>query len=315
MLKLREKYVTLIIQWDETVSNISKLLSKSRKTIYGWIHKYELYWLDWLQSKKPWPKRWSPSNRTSLEIEDLVCKIAHDNTFKWPIWIWYILEDKHFIKLHQTTIFRILKRKWQRYHSHMVIKRPKPKLYTMNIPWKELQLDVSFPYWYSRDIFTYSAIDDCTRCIWSKTYENHDVKTSIEFVEYLFNILPYPIQAIRTDCWFEFSPKFIEFLKTKWIKHIRNHPYRPQENWKIERYHRTRKEDFVIWWPYNRTIDEINYNNKLRVDNYNNNRRHTWLWMNGLTPIQKLQEFLQSKCHPNCAIEQWLTYYSNKICK
>lgn len=308
MLKLREKYILSILEWKETVTWIAKQLSKSRKTIYEWIDKYKLHWVDWLQSRKPWPKRWSPVNRTSLEIEDVVCKIAHDNIFKWPIWIWYILEDEYWIKLHQTTIFRILKRRWQRYHNHITIKRPKSKLYTMNIPWKELQLDVSFPYWYARDIFTYSAIDNCTRYIWSKAYETHDVKTSIEFIDYLLNILPYPISAIRTDCWFEFSSKFSEYLESKWIKHIKNHPYKPQENWKIERYHRTWKEDFVIWRPYTRSIDEINYNNKLWVDNYNYNRRHTWLWMNGLTPIHKLQEFLQSKCYPNYATEHLWTF-------
>lgn len=44
--------------------------------------------------------------------------------------------------------------------------------------------------------------------------------------------------------------------------------------------------------------------------NYTNSRRHTWLWMNGLTPIHKLQEFLQSKFYPNFATEYYLTYYN-----
>jgi hypothetical protein len=44
-------------------------------------------------------------------------------------------------------------------------------------------------------------------------------------------------------------------------------------------------------------LDELKYRNQLRLQYYNNKRKHTGLWMNGLTPLQKLLRYLYcSQC-------------------
>jgi transposase InsO family protein len=191
--------------------------------------------------------------------------------------------------MNQSTIYRILKRRWTRYHRTYHKLKKKTQHYVKDIPWREIQLDVSFPYWYERKIFVYSAIDDCCRHITTKAYQEHNTKSTLQFLEYLLSRTPYRIQAIRTDQWQEFWIQVTQYLKNNWIEHIRNQPYTPQHNWKIERYHRTWKERDVIYWRFDLSFEEVNYKLKLWEDYYNYKRRHDWLWMNSQTPIQKLQ--------------------------
>jgi hypothetical protein len=59
----------------------------------------------------------------------------------------------------------------------------KKKLYVKDIPGRELQLDVSFPYGYQRKLAVYTAIDDASRFIISKIYTNHTDISTLDFVK------------------------------------------------------------------------------------------------------------------------------------
>ena len=310
MIQLRVDMIEQYIKKKRSFADIKAILGKSTKTIRQRIAKFKKHGSWWLQPKKPWPKKWSPANRTKKEIEYIVCELAKKHRFKWPIQLWFELEDHYWVKLHYTTIFRILRRNWVRYHQYYKMPKKKPTLYVKQMPGQEVQLDVCFPYGYSRKTYTYNAIDDCTRNVVSKTYDKHNQDATIEFINYLIQTAPYPIKAIRTDQGFEFWRRVTEFLASKWIEHIKNPAYTPENNGKVERYHKTWKQEYVCWRPYTRTLDEINYHNQLWLHYYNNERRHTWLGMNGLTPIQKLKQSIKEmyyfewpKCHLNSATE------------
>ncbi|MDO4714400.1 MAG: hypothetical protein Q4B28_07345 [bacterium] len=45
------------------------------------------------------------------------------------------------------------------------------------------------------------------------------------------------MHTIRTDNGKEFGRQFSEYLQSKGIRHVKNEPYMPQHNGKIERYH------------------------------------------------------------------------------
>jgi hypothetical protein len=307
MIIMRSSLIEQYINKERSFSDIKDVLRKSTKTIRQWIAIYKAQWEEWLHPKKPWPKGWSAYNRTPVAIESLVEQLAKVYRFEWPISLSYRLDDLWY-QLNQSTIYRILKRKWLRYHDHEYIPIQRhTKRYVKEMPWEEVQIDVSFPFGRSRKLVLYDWIDDCTRVVWSRSYEWYGITQSIKFVEYLIQTMPVRIQTIRTDCGREFWKEFTDYCNSCWIMHIKNKPYTPQHNWKIERYHYTQRLWCVSYWPYTISNDEANYQLVQRLAFYNMKRKHTWLWMNGLTPIQKLmsttKQIYDQKCHLNSATE------------
>lgn len=313
MISLRAKLIHQYILKQRTFSDIKQVLNKSTKTLRQWIAIYKAQWEQWLFPKKPWPKSWTSYNRTAPEIENIVEQLARIHRFEWPISLCYRLEGLGY-KLNQSTIYRILKRKWLRYHPHEYVPIQRhTKRYVKELPWQEVQIDVSFPFWRSRKLVVYDGIDDCTRIIWSRSYEGYGTNQSLEFIKYLITTMPINISAVRTDCGREFSKEFTDYCNNQWIIHIKNKPYTPQHNGKVERYHYTQRLHCVSYRPYTITVEEANYKLTQRWAFYNTQRRHTWLGMNGLTPIQKLMsvthQLFYHNCHLNSATQQELTYF------
>lgn len=123
-------------------------------------------------------------------------------------------------------------------------------------------------------MIVYDMIDDCSRIVKAKAYSEKTVENSIKFVRYVLSTTSLTIKAIRTDNGPEFSRGFGEYLESIGIKHIKNTTYTPEENGKIERYHRTRKDEDINYWKYGITLDEANYRLKLREYYYNYKRKH-----------------------------------------
>ena len=210
------------------------------------------------------------------------------------------------IKLDPTTIWRIGKRMHVRYRPP---EKRKPKrertLYSLSSPW-ELQVDVSFPYWRSKMICWYNAIDDCTRWVYGEIVEEYGVLESIAFIRSLLDKVPFNVHTVRTDNGKEFWKQFTEYLTSIGITHIKNEPYMPQHNWKIERYHWTRKRLEVIFWTREMELEELRYRNNQWLFFYNYHRRHTWLAMQGLTPLKKLITSLWYNQCVNLSMQQYI---------
>ncbi len=289
MVELRIKLVKEIVEGKRKVQDVSELLDVSRQSISKWIAKYRFEGEKGLVPKKSGPKKGSSVyNKTPENIEDLVCKIARNNVFEGPIWISEKLEEKKGINLNQSTVYRILKRTKTRYYRNYRYSKRKKKRYCLDQPGRELQLDVHFPFGYERKDVMYDAIDDCSRFVEGKVMHGHNIESSIKFVEYLISKVPFKIEAIRTDQGKEFHKRFTKYLETKEIEHKKNPAYTPQHNGKIERYHRTFKENEGFKWGYDESLDQLNYRLKLWLNHYNYKKKHSGLGMNRLTPVQKL---------------------------
>lgn len=296
MIKIIEKNIIHLIKKEKNVSEIARELNVSRPTIYAWKTRYEEDWLLWFIDDPPWPKYWKAWNRTSKEIEDKVVEYLRVYPEYWPKTIKDHLLEKEWIFLNSTTIWRIGKRRHIRYWITVPKEKRKRTLYSLSSPW-ELQVDVSFPYWRSKHIWAYNAIDDCTRWVYWDIVEEYGVNESINFVRDLLVKTPFKVHTIRTDNGKEFGKLFTDYLESIWIKHIKNEPYMPQHNGKIERYHGTWKRLEVIFRDKTMELDKLKYRNQLRLQYYNTKRKHTGLWMDGLTPLKKLLRYLYcSQC-------------------
>jgi transposase InsO family protein len=297
MLALRIKYIKKLEQKLIKQDDVVFALDVSRQTVSKWLAKYRFEGEAGLVPKKSGPKSGETWNRTSNEIEDIVCHVAEEYPFKGTDW----LADNIPVKLDQSTIYRILKRRKIRYYQGYRHKRRKKKAYCLDRPGRELQLDVSFPFGYARKLAVYSAIDDCSRFVFARVMPNHSNGSTVEFLKELIQKIPFNIEAIRTDQGKEFGKKTAIFLKEKGIQHKKNPAYTPQHNGKVERYHRTFKENEACHWPFHASFEELNFRLKLWLDYYNYHKKHTGLGMNKMTPVQKViyalisQSFLPNK--------------------
>lgn len=284
---MRIKFIQEIIDKKRTVNEVSDILSVSRQSVSKRISKYKIEWEAWIVPKKCWPKYWNAHNKTSTEIENIIINLARNNELLWPVFLALKLEEQEWIILNQSTIYRILKRSNIRYKDKWEWKRKRKTLYVLDEPWREIQLDTSFPFWRKRKEVQYDAIDDCSRFVFSNLHSEVCVRSSMEFVHNLIKNVPFKIKRIRTDQWREFWPWFTNFLESIWIEHVMNAPYSPQHNWKVERYHRTLWRWLGAFKP-DIDVHEYRYKLKLFVDWYNYKKPHLWLWMFWMTPAQKI---------------------------
>ena len=138
----------------------------------------------------------------------------------------------------------------------------------------------------------FSAIDDCSRYIFSKCYPRETADNGIRFVNELIRHVPYIIKRIRVDN--RYGKKFKDYCeKVLGIEVIANDPYRPNQNGKIERFNKTLKYDFFwTYCKYFESMELINYKLHQWQGYYNYERKHTGLDMHKRTPAQKIASTL-----------------------
>lgn len=296
-MELKEKMLLEILSKKRKIGEVVDILGVSRQSVSKWLAQYRYAWISGITPRKSWPKKNSVVyNKVSLHLEDKIIEIARRDVFIWPIGIRDILLSETGEILNQSTIYRILKRTRTRYFNGYHGSRKKRKLYVKDIPWRELQVDASFPWGYQRNSewilpVIYTAIDDASRTVYSSIFENHNEISTQIFLQDLISRVPFPIRAIRTDQGREFSRRVTAYLERRGIEHNKNPAYTPQHNWKVERYHRTMKENCCDFWKWDEDIETYRYSLKLWTDHYNSSRKHYWLGMNGATPKEKLQYF------------------------
>jgi transposase-like protein len=54
-------------------------------------------------------------------------------------------------------------------------------------------MDTSFPFGYGKEIVVYTAIDDCSRYVYSRVYDNREQQTTKKFIDELVRTSPFPI--------------------------------------------------------------------------------------------------------------------------
>jgi len=106
-----------------------------------------------------------------------------------------------------------------------------------------------------------------------KIYKRHNQTSAIDFIDHMIEKFQFRIHTIRTDRGQKFQARFHWHVEDKGMRHVYIKPRSPQLNGKVERSHRTDKEEFYQLLTY---IDDINLNEKLKVweNFYNFNRPH-----------------------------------------
>ena len=168
------------------------------------------------------------------------------------------------------------------------------KRYSKTVPGHHIQVDVKLIWLKTAEgskvrRFQYTAIDDATRIRALKIYERHTLKNAIEFVDYVIQKFPFRIHTIRTDRGHEFQAQFHWHVEDLGMRHVYIKPRSPQLNGKVERSHRTDKNEFYQLLTY---TDDVDLNKKLSEweNFYNFHRPHGAF--NGKTPYEALNSSL-----------------------
>ena len=290
VLELKERLIQDVLEKKRKAREAATILWISIRVFNKWKCRYKYYGIQGLMRWKPGPRIWTPYNKTKEETEEIVSFLGMKYKREWPRNIKLRLEEKCWIKLNQATIYRILKRRNIRYYNAYEKEKIQRKMYSLEIPWMEIQVDTWYPFGYHRKFVIYSWIDDCTRIAYSKAYESANIENTKNFINELIRRFPFSIVRIRTDQWREFSKTMTKYLGDINIEHIKNEPYHPEHNGKIERYHFTENMWEVRNRPYLISIEEANYMLRNWLSYYNYCRPHTGIWMKNLSPYAKYLE-------------------------
>jgi len=290
-MNLVEEKLQAIIKKEKKVSHVADELHVTRQTVHRWVCRYQRYGIEGLHRKQR--KRGGRArNRTPEVIEELIINHAQRNYHDGVITLHDQLMDDYNLKLHPTTIYRILKRNEIRYIEQYAWtqKRWKTKLYAHKTPGRELQMDTHYPYGYNEGKVIYTIIDDATRWVFAWTYTKANAENTMNFLKKVLKRAPFTIKKLRMDQGKEFIAKDVHaLLKHHNMEYRHNTPYCPQENGKIERFHQTLRRA-LRYGKHPNTIDELQYRLNLYLHYYNFKKRHRGLGMDGKTPMQKLNE-------------------------
>lgn len=288
LFNMKKKVITDCIGRRMKWKDGARLLSMHPKALSRLKRNYLEHGESVLMGRKPGPKGGTPDNKTPEWMEELVEGIASAELNLGPVPLADKLRDDHGIELHPTTVWRILKRRAVRYTTEYKRWKKEPQLYCLEEPGYELQMDACYPYGRSRKIVSFDAIDDCSRWVLGRAYPGEETAArACEFVDALILRAPFTIKRIRVDN--RYGKVLKAYCKTLGIEVITNDPYSPEQNGKIERFHKTLKRNF--YWKmcrFDEDIESINYKYSLWLAHYNYDRRHSGFGMNRKTPVQKI---------------------------
>lgn len=296
----RERWLKLHLEGNLSIKELSARSGFCRDTLHRWKKMYMKSGLEGLKEKSR--AHHSHPHVTKPEIVKRIREIRLEHDFCAQKIRFRLLKEG--IKMSSRGIHKVLKReklvRTKRRMPRSDIWKPKSV-----VPGELIEIDVALMKKYKgKWIFQFTAIDSCTRWRFLKFYsEQHSLNAS-RFLEEVIKASPFPIKGVKTDNGSIFTNRYVGAYKssgkrkrhifdqacaTHNIIHYLIEPGKPAQNGKVERSHRTDREEFwnkVVF----KSLEELDSKRQEYVDWYNKEREH--LGLNGLTPIEKISECL-----------------------
>ena len=281
------------------VKVLTKRLGISRTTFYRWWKRYCLLGKAGLLNRSSRPQR--ILRRLSPEEESRLMTVRKKTGFG-PLRLAPLLE----LGVSCATLYRALRKEG-------LNRLPHPKVpvvrYEMQHPGELVHLDVLhlFALQGSKPIQQFTLVDAYTRMAYACLATQRTTAAALQAVQRAEAFFGFPIQRVLTDndVTFAWTPRahfrgpkdgkarFTRILQTWGIRHSRTRIRHPQTNGKVERFHRTIREE--LWRPTPLFQQEEERQEAL-VDYlayYNVHRPHTAL--KGLTPLKRREQFFAAK--------------------
>jgi transposase-like protein len=287
---MKASIVEQVLSGTISVSAAARTVKTSRKTLYQWIGKFKANGVEGLIAEKTGPKTGKAWNRTSPETEAFILDLMQKNLDSNIYDLAAMLPLEY--KVAPCTIFRIYERQYKLSLPER-LPRKEPTLYIKERVGEEIQMDCSFPWGYGARRVSYDCVDDRSRFALAKIYETHTQDNAIAFLHHIIQRAPFVIRSIRTDCGREWSTRFSIACALAGIEHIRNEPYHPEQNGKVEKFHDVYKQRcFYTHLSPHASLDEHNYIVWHWLHWYNYEKTHSGLGMDRRTPAAVVYECL-----------------------
>jgi transposase InsO family protein len=284
----------------ENVAEACSRMGMGRTFYYKWWKRLKDsdFKLDSLNEISRRPKH-SPK-KTPVEIENRIWELKILN--HGALMIHGILKREQ-IKLSVPTISHILNERKEISRQQRQRLNPHNKRYELPVPGQRLQMDVKYvPHKVEgKRVYSYVAIDECTRWRFAYTFDCLDHGSTVIFLEKLKEACPFPIVCIQTDNGFEFTmklnpnlPKSYEHPMEIWCRendvvHRLIPPGVKELNGKVERSHRI-DDQYFYWKAPDKCLKTFNEKQQEWMRYYNEQRPHYGIGF--LTPLEKLRERL-----------------------
>jgi transposase InsO family protein len=199
-----------------------------------------------------------------------------------------MMMDADVVAASPATVYRLLK-------SAGLMSRWNPKPTTKGTgfvqplgPHEHWHVDLAYVNICSTFYYLCSVLDGCSRFIVHSEVRESMKESDVEIVlQKAREKFPNAKPRIITDNGSQFIAKdFKEFIRLSGMSHVRTSPYYPQSNGKIERWHKTIKQDCIrpaillTKEDANRTIEKF-------IEHYNNQRLHSSIGY--VTPADRLK--------------------------
>lgn len=263
-------------------------LDVNRSTFYTWYRRYEEGGYDGLANRKPAQRRFW--NRIPESEKERVVRIALEHPEESPRQLAWSITDKEGYFISESTVYRILK-------AFDLITSP---AYTVISAAEKFANPTTRVHELWQTDFTYfkiigwgwyylaSVLDDHSRYIiaWKlyTTMAAEDVKDLLEEAVHRTGVRRVAVRhrpRLLSDngpCYL--SKELAEYLEERGMTHTRGKPFHPMTQGKIERYHRSLKNEVLLQHYYQ--PEELEREIARFVEYYNNERYHESL--NNLTP-------------------------------
>lgn len=281
--EMRAKWYLQSKKYGKTIDEVCQIFGVSSKTYHKWYNRDHGYASNQYRSRKV-----HPNTKLTPEIR----LVIYDAKMKYnygPEKMRLYLKKNYHIDLSTTIIYRYFKRRRliRKPQKKQPWYTPMKKPFVSTKPGENVQLDVKYvPSIGGSWNYQFRFTDTFTNMQYALDCMEKSSFTTIHAFRQAKRSFPFPILGIQTDNGGEFRGEFAIYLNANHLIHRfipkRSAPW----NGKVER--------------ANRSVDDEYYLNKTRPWDslpaythwYNHERPHLGKGMNGMTPMEKYQEFL-----------------------
>jgi len=298
----RERWLKLHLKGGMTITELQQRSGFSRDTLHRWKRQYLADGLSGLKERSRAHRSYPMSTPEKIvhRIRELRMTTPRFGAKKIAL----RLSKQDGTHIHWQTVHKVLVReKLVATRTRIVTKdRWQPKT---TVPGELVEIDTAYAKKYKGQwLYQFTAVDCCTRWKLNWVTPEQSNRTALVFLRKLVAHAPFTIRGIKTDNASIFTNYYTGYRKSAnpmnpkrhrfdvlcqklSITHYLIDPGKPAQNGKVERSHRTDREEFWTSVTF-RSISELRKKQSTYVDWYNQEREH--LGIDGLTPLEKLQK-------------------------